>query len=79
MQSELFDVKGLGDYLDISVRSCARHNDAGVIPRPVRIGSSVRWVRATIDQWIAAGAPDCRKTGWTPPTTAAGEKCKGRT
>jgi len=29
----------------------------GKLPSPVRFGRAVRWHRATLDRWIAAGAP----------------------
>jgi predicted DNA-binding transcriptional regulator AlpA len=32
---------------------------AGLLPKPVRIGHSVRWSVEEIKRWIAAGAP-CR-------------------
>lgn len=38
-----------------------RRCDAGDMPRPVRIGRSVRWRRADIIAWIDAGCPSTKK------------------
>lgn len=29
----------------------------GRLPRPIRLGRSVRWLRAELEAWLAAGAP----------------------
>ena len=51
----------LADLLGISMRQVWRLNSAGKLPRPVRIGGSVRWKRQEIMDWFEAGCPD-RKT-----------------
>jgi len=51
----------LADLLGISMRQVWRLNSAGKLPRPVRIGGSVRWNRQEIMDWFEAGCPD-RKT-----------------
>ena len=43
--------------LNCSTRTVYRLNDAGKMPRPVRLGALVRWNRSEIDQWIADGCP----------------------
>ncbi|MCC5831107.1 MAG: helix-turn-helix domain-containing protein [Phycisphaeraceae bacterium] len=43
--------------LNCSTRTVYRLNDAGRMPRPVRLGSLVRWNRSEIEQWIADGCP----------------------
>ena len=53
----------LAQRLGISVRHLRRMDASGLLPSPVRLGRSVRWPVAEIDEWLAAGAPD-RKT-WT--------------
>lgn len=47
-------------YLGCSTRHVYRLVDAGRMPRPIKLGSLVRWPRAVIDQWIADGCPSCR-------------------
>ena len=53
-------VAELGRELRASAKTVRRMQVAGKLPRPVVIGCrSVRWLRTTIDEWLAAGCPDC--------------------
>tara|TARA_Y100000310_G_scaffold308193_1_gene351048 strand:- start:1791 stop:2048 length:258 start_codon:yes stop_codon:yes gene_type:complete len=45
------------DYLGCSSRHVRRLADAGRMPRPIKLGSLVRWPRSVIEQWIADGCP----------------------
>ncbi len=56
-RSELLDVKAVSVQLCCSPRTVYRLADAGRMPRPVKVGSLVRWRRADILEWIAG---DCR-------------------
>jgi predicted DNA-binding transcriptional regulator AlpA len=47
--------------LGCSPRHVHRMRDAGLMPRPVKLGALVRWSRKAIEQWIAAGCPAERK------------------
>jgi prophage regulatory protein len=53
--------RDLKEMLNVSLRQVWRLNSAGKLPRPIRLGGSVRWNRAEIQQWFEAGCPD-RKT-----------------
>jgi len=44
----------------ISRATWHRLRSAGKLPPSVRLGRSVRWRRAEIEEWIAAGCPDGR-------------------
>jgi predicted DNA-binding transcriptional regulator AlpA len=55
--------RDLAGMLDVSLRQVWRLNSAGKLPRPIRLGGSVRWGRQEIMDWFAAGCPD-RQT-WT--------------
>lgn len=45
--------------LRLSPKTIRRMDDAATIPRPVVVGArSLRWVRQTIVDWLAAGCPD---------------------
>lgn len=57
----LLDVRAVGRLLNLSPRTVFRLSDAGRMPLPVRLNSSVRWPRQTILDWIADGCPSCRK------------------
>lgn len=43
--------------LNISLRHLHGLNARGALPRPIRLGRSVRWSAPEIRAWIAAGAP----------------------
>jgi len=58
---KLLSAKMLGDMLSLSKRQIFRLNSCGKLPKPLRIGGSVRWLEKSISEWLAAGAPD-RKT-----------------
>lgn len=55
--AKLLDVQAVAGLLGISPRTVYRLSDAGRMPGPVKLGSLVRWNRAAIDEWIAAGCP----------------------
>ena len=45
--------------LRLSAKTIRRMNDDGKLPQPVTVGArSLRWVRQTIVEWLAAGCPD---------------------
>lgn len=49
----------IGRELRLSAKSIRRMDDAAKLPRPVMVGArSLRWVRQTIVEWLAAGCPD---------------------
>lgn len=50
----------LADQLGVSLRHIRRMDSAGKLPKPIKLGASVRWPVAEIKQWLAAGAPDRR-------------------
>ncbi len=58
---QLLTAKELGVRLSLSKRQIFRLNSCGKLPKPIRIGGSVRWAESTIAKWLKAGAPD-RKT-----------------
>ena len=59
VQSPLaYSAQQLADRLGASLRHIRRLDSAQKIPRPIRLGRSVRWPVAEIENWMAAGAPD---------------------
>jgi len=58
---ELLDVKAVGKLLTCSQRTVYRLADAGKMPRPVRLGSLVRWDRETLLAWIRDGCKPVRR------------------
>jgi len=59
----MLDVRGVASLLSCSARHIYRMADAGRMPRPLKLGSLVRWRRADIDAWLEAGCPPCRGKG----------------
>jgi len=55
--ARLLDVGGVAEMLGVSSRQVYRLADGGKMPRPLRLGGSVRWDRQSIESWIAAGCP----------------------
>lgn len=53
----LVDIGRVARTLGCSVRHVHRLRDAGKMPRPVRLGGLLRWNRAEVDRWVAAGCP----------------------
>jgi len=51
-------IDGVAAMLACSPRTVYRLVDAGRIPRPVRLGGMLRWVREPFEQWIAQGCPE---------------------
>lgn len=43
--------------LGVSTRHLWAMNSAGKIPKPVRLGRCVKWLRQELEDWLAAGAP----------------------
>ena len=57
MEDYLVDVNGVAELLSCSSRHVFRLTEAGKMPKPVRLGSLVRWSQVSIQSWIEAGCP----------------------
>lgn len=58
VDAELLDVRAVAVLLGAcSTRHVYRLADAGKMPRPVKLGTLVRWRRAELDAWISARCP----------------------
>jgi len=53
----LLTVHDVAEMLSCSPRTVYRLNDAGRMPKPVRLGSLVRWPKAIVERWIDQGCP----------------------
>ena len=56
--SLLLTAKQVAELLGISERHLHKLNSSGRLPRPVRLGRSVRWCREELASWVRAGSPD---------------------
>ncbi len=59
----LLDVNQVAALLGVSRSHVFRMTDSGQMPRPLRLGSLVKWRRADLDDWLAAGAPRVSRPG----------------
>lgn len=57
----VLDVDTVAAMLDCSPQHIRRLADAGRMPRPLRIGSLMRWRRTDLADWLDAGCPSCRQ------------------
>jgi excisionase family DNA binding protein len=53
----LIPAEQLAGLLNLSTRTVWRMLSAGQIPKPVRIGASVRWRLDQVREWINDGCP----------------------
>ena len=51
----------LAHRLGVSLRHVRRMDSAGLLPKPVRLGRSVRWPVDEVQTWLKAGAPNRRR------------------
>ena len=58
MDARMLTAEQIGKQLAVSKRQIFRLRASGKLPRPVKIGGSIRWNQAEIDKWIALGCPD---------------------
>ena len=63
--AELLDVKAVAALFSCSPRHVYRLADAGLMPRPVKLGVLVRWPRLAIETWVSEGCPKCRPSAGT--------------
>lgn len=61
---QLIEVTELAKMLGISPRTIWRLKDAGKVPKPISIGSRVRWRKDEITEWIKAGCPPTVRWKW---------------
>ena len=59
----LLDVQIVASVCYCSPRHIYRLADSDRMPRPLKIGSLVRWRKEDIRQWIEDGCPSTRKGG----------------
>jgi predicted DNA-binding transcriptional regulator AlpA len=66
MDKLTYDRAELAEVLGVSSRALSAWQDAGRIPQPLRLGRRRVWLRETIREWLAAGAPSCRPAAAGP-------------
>lgn len=64
VSAELLDVRSVAALLGgCSTRHVYRLADACRMPRPIKLGTLVRWSRAELEAWIGAGCPSRQPVG----------------
>lgn len=53
----LLTVRGVAQLLAVSIRQVWRLHEQGLLPKPVRIGGSVRWRQQDLVKWLDARCP----------------------
>ncbi len=52
------NAKQAAKILNVSQRQLWRLNSTGRLPKPIRLGCCIRWVRTELEAFIQAGAPN---------------------
>jgi prophage regulatory protein len=52
--------RGLAEMLNVSLRQIWRLSASRKLPKPIRLGGSVRWNRQEVTTWFEARCPDRR-------------------
>ncbi len=66
VSAELLDVRAVAALLGgCSTRHVYRLADAGRMPRPIRLGTLVRWRRSELISWLEGGCQPIRPTKGT--------------
>ncbi|MEW6744791.1 MAG: helix-turn-helix domain-containing protein [Planctomycetota bacterium] len=58
----LISARELAELLGVSLRTIWRLESAGKLPESVYLGSSKRWSRQAIEEWIRDGCPARRRS-----------------
>jgi predicted DNA-binding transcriptional regulator AlpA len=53
----LLDTRQVAKLLKFSERTVWTYSHSGQMPRPIKIGSSVRWSAIELRRWVEAGCP----------------------
>lgn len=60
----LMSAEDVCEALNIGRSTLYRLKSTGRVPRPVKLGGSVRWRRKELEAWIAAGCPPQTRWDW---------------
>ena len=53
----LLSAESLAQMIQVSVRTVWRLRSSGKLPRPVKVGGSIRWRADEVQNWIEDGCP----------------------
>ena len=75
-QPLLLKAEQVAELLSVSERHVHKLHSSGRLPRPVRLGKSVRWRRDELEAWVNAGSPD--RARWETLDRRARDQAKRR-
>ena len=73
----LLNCRQVAQLLGLSVRSVYRLRDGQKMPRPVRVGTLLRWRESDLRQWLDAGCPRTQPAQMSEAARAALQARKG--
>jgi len=73
----LLNCRQVALLLGVSVRSVYRLRDGQRMPRPVRVGTLLRWREGDLRQWLDAGCPRTQPPPMSEAVRAALQSRKG--
>lgn len=62
----LLNLREVAEFMNCGKRTIPRLVDSGVMPQGMKIGGLRRWSLQILQQWVADGCPDVRRTNWQP-------------
>ena len=62
----LLSIRQIAGILGCSTRHVQRLADGGKMPRPIRLGTLLRWPQLVIEEWVAGGCPVSRSPQRAP-------------
>ncbi|MGC6446529.1 MAG: helix-turn-helix transcriptional regulator [Rubripirellula sp.] len=68
----MLSVDDVAEELNCSSRHVRRLADTGRMPKPVKLGSLIRWPRPVIQRWIDDGCPQIRRAAKMAPEINGG-------
>jgi excisionase family DNA binding protein len=74
----LLNCRQVARLLGVSVRSVYRLRDGQKMPRPVRVGTLIRWREGDLREWLEAGCPRTQPPQMSEAARAALQARKGR-
>jgi len=70
--TELLKARSVSRMLGLSPSTVRRLSETGMMPLPIKVGSSVLWRRSDLTSWIEAGSPD--RITWSAMVAAAASR-----